>query len=184
MKHSNKISQLLPFVAIGILAAVVIINSGCNERKIYYDKEKASNQVIPITQARILEMNFINSRHGLDSLSKDSAVVRNNAIREFISKRYNAVNAETFGRDAIALLLDQPGADSIRIYYGMDAKGVFRLVLLPVDGKGKDIMREMVGKRNAVHFPGIPAAYAKDGDSYEAVETGQTCPPCLIDGGN
>ncbi|MEJ7737718.1 MAG: hypothetical protein WKF97_09855 [Chitinophagaceae bacterium] len=59
--------------------------------------------------------------------------------------------AESFDRNAIALLLKQKGAEGIRVYLGVDEAGEtgkeVKLVLVPVDKKGKDIVVHLLDEK-------------------------------------
>jgi hypothetical protein len=172
MKLTTTLSKLLL-----LLTVTAFIATGCgnnNDGKIAYDEANASKEVITIGQAKALQKKFMAER----------SVVGKKVTDSFLNREFNLPNAETFGRDAIALLLNQ-GADSIRIYYGLDSLGKCRLVLLPVDKMGKDMYKKLLGhkKETAITIPGVSSAKAQEstGDE-EAVETGQICPPCLIDG--
>lgn len=91
----------------------------------------------------------------------------------------NLGQAEAFNRDAIAILLNQKdaaGTDAagVRIYYGLDKQGQAKMVLVPYDKNGNDIVNKMIGEK-AVSVPGISSAnaYGTDGQTIEA---GQRCP--------
>ncbi|MCY1019241.1 hypothetical protein [Pyxidicoccus sp. MSG2] len=80
--------------------------------------------------------------------------------------------SESFNRDAIAALLnakDSSGnpATGVRIYQGLDAAGQTRLVLVPYDARGNDILTKLSS----------PGDAAVTGVSAEAVEDGIRCPP-------
>ena len=83
--------------------------------------------------------------------------------------------SESFNRDAIAALLnakDSSGnlAAGVRVYFGQGVDGQTRLVLVPYDGRGNDIITRLSQG---------DAASAVGG---EAVEDGKTCPPtCSAD---
>ncbi|MBC7903839.1 MAG: hypothetical protein H7Y27_10465 [Gemmatimonadaceae bacterium] len=157
-----------------LLVSGFLLNSckDAGDGKILLDEKRAAEQVIPIVKAKELQRQFIAGRAELGKLVTDTS---------FLSKHFDLPNAESFNRDAISLLLNQPGADGIRVYYGRDENGKVRLVLLPVDKNGKDIVNKLTGKPVAVTLPGVSTAKAFDEDG-EAVETGQICPPCIIDG--
>ncbi|MBS1946226.1 MAG: hypothetical protein JST47_00520 [Bacteroidetes bacterium] len=146
------------------LFLVAFVLSGCYRNKIPFNKERAMQEIIPIEQARSLQKNFIASHERLTRVIADST---------FLKNHFNLPNAETFNRDMIAALLNQDGADGIRIYYGEDAQGQIRLALLPVDAKGNDIVNTIVSA--AIKVPGISNVYAQTG---QAGENGQICPPC------
>jgi hypothetical protein len=155
-----------------ILFLLITIYTGCTngntDGKIPFNESRAAESVIPIEQARQYQRNFITGR---DTLSRSA------------TPNFNLPNAESFTRDAIILLLNQENADGIRIYYGKDNAGMVRLVLLPVDKNGKDIQTTLIdrGQTNAISIPGVSGAYAAPPAEAQAVENGQTCPPCLID---
>jgi hypothetical protein len=153
------------------VAVFSVILTGCYRDKIPFNRERAQQEIIPIEQARSLQKNFIASHERLEKVITDST---------FLKEHFNLPNAETFNRDMIAVLLNQDSAVGIRIYYGEDEKGQIRLVLLPVDEKGNDIVNTLIAT-TAIKVPGISSAYAQTGG--QAGETGQGCPPCQI-GGN
>jgi len=170
-----KQSRLLLVFAVLLIA---FIWAGCNDNngggKIPFDERRAAQSVIPIDTAKSYQANFLSTRETLRKLIGDT---------NFLDKNFNLPNAETFTRDAIILLLNQAGADGIRVYYGKDNSGVVRMVLLPVDKNRRDIQNVLVERRqtNAISIPGIPSAQAAPPSEAQAVENGQTCPPCIID---
>lgn len=151
------------------LIAVCIILTGCYRKKIFLDESRARQQLIPIEQARAYQQKFIASHEELSKFVSDTS---------FLKKRFNLPNAESFNRDMIALLLNQEDADGIRIYYGEDSNGQVKLVLLPIDKEGKDIITTLLTSTGAINIPGISGAYAAGG--FQAGEQGQNCPPCTI----
>lgn len=167
MKQQTFIARLL--MPLAILS--ITLSSCDNRRKIALDEKRASEQVIPISQAMELQNNFISRRDELSQMIGDTA---------FLSQKFNLSNAEAFNRDAIALLLNQADADGIRIYFGNDASGKVRLVLLPVDKSGGDIITTLISNNNGINFPGVPSAQAAPPANAQAVETGQICPTCKI----
>jgi hypothetical protein len=158
-----------------LLSAISFFTVSCNRPgKIRYNEERAAKHVISIKQAKRLQDSFIVRRQELSRLVQDTT---------FLSQKFFLSNSETFNRDAIALLLNQPGADSIRIYFGNDDNGKVRLILLPVDKNGKDIINKLISRKTALKIPGLSSAQAQDNNSVEdgeAIETGQICPPCSI----
>jgi hypothetical protein len=156
-------------LACTILVAACLILSGCYRKEIRFDEKRAREELIPIEQARVLQQKFIASRQELARLVSDSS---------FLKKSFKLSNAETFNRDMIAVLLNQDGADGIRVYFGEDADGQIKLVLLPVDKEGHDIVTTLLANTTALHIPGIAPAYADGGG--QAGENGQGCQPCII----
>ena len=147
---------------------------GVTAGQIPFDQKRAEQSVISIDTAKQYQANFISTREALGRLVGDTG---------FLAKNFNLPNAESFTRDAIILLLNQQGADGIRVYYGKDNAGVVRLVLLPVDKNGRDIQNVLIerGQTQAISIPGIQSAQAAPPSEAQAVENGQTCPSCLID---
>lgn len=173
MKQQKILSYLLLLSAI-LTITLISCKGQKNDRTIIYDEKRASEEVIPIDQAIQLQNNFIQGRAELTRLVRDSS---------FLTKRFNLSNAESFNRDAIALLLNQKDADGIRIYLGDDGNGKIRLVLLPVDAKGNDIITTLIGntsRSTGFKIPGVSSAQAAPPASAQAVETGQICPTCSI----
>ncbi len=154
-----------------IACLLVLAVAGCNNKeagKIPIDEKRAAEQVIPVEQGIAYQNRFISARTELAGLLKDST---------FLARKFNLANAESFNRDAIGLLLNQSGADGIKIYFGSDEKGQVKLVLVPVDKNGKDIITGLLSN-TALHIPGISSAQAQTGG--KVVENGQVCPPCEI----
>ncbi|WP_217603659.1 hypothetical protein [Chitinophaga sp. GbtcB8] len=161
------------FTYIAALVAIVLLNA-CQQPQgpIPFDPQKASIHTIPINEAATLTRDFRNTR---DQLIKN--------VR--LDSSLKLPTAETFNRDAFAVLLNQKDAQGIRIYYGRGKNGEVRLVMVPVDSKGEDIVVKLLDGKNsrgekAVGFiPGISTAQAQVDDA-EAMENGQRCdpPPC------
>lgn len=152
-----------------LIAVAGLALAGCNSGgEIPLDREQAKRHIITEKQARELVGRFKETRRRLG----DSAVL----------KSFNLPDAELFNRHAIALLLNQEGAEGIRVYIGHDAQGQVRLVLLPVDKNGKNIVRRLLGGKTA-YIPGVKSANAQydDGDG-EAIENGQRCPTVCDEG--
>lgn len=156
------------FAAIVLLVAAVGLIA-CSDGKIPFDEARAREQIIPVKQGQTFQDSFVSARAQLSRLITDST---------FLARKFNLPNAETFNRDAIAALLNAPGADGVRVYLGTGDKGELRLVLVPVDKNGKDIIGPLLGNKTALNIPGIPSAYAQNGG--DVVENGQVCPPCEI----
>ena len=171
-----KQSCYLAFIALLATSSILV---ACNNNDggtvgIPYDQRRAAQSVISIDTAKQYQANFISGRQTLARMVNDTG---------YLQKSFNLPNAESFTRDAIILLLNQAGADGIRVYYGKDNAGVVRLVLLPVDKSGRDIQNVLIqrGQTNAISIPGISSAQAAPPSEAQAIENGQTCPPCIID---
>jgi hypothetical protein len=159
-------TPVLRLIMLFSLAALAF--AGCNQESpgggIPIDRERAKTHIITEKQARALIGRYKESR------------LRVNDTTNFLRDTSSLPHAESFNRHAIALLLNQEGAEGIRIYFGRDEKGEVHLVLLPIDKDGKNIVRRLLGGRQA-YIPGVKSANAQyeDGDG-EAVENGQRCP--------
>lgn len=158
-----------------IMLGVTVLFSQCrneittDQQQIPYNREKAQVHVIPEDIARQLTANFKKGQAELARQLKDSA---------YLQKSFSMPLAESFNRDAIALLLNQKGAKGVRIYLGQDAKGIVRMVLVAVDERNNDI----VGKNGKVmKFTSLDDS--ADGSSSVILEAGQRCPTLCSTGG-
>jgi len=93
--------------------------------------------------------------------------------------------AESFNRDAIAVLLNQKDssgneAAGVRIYYGYDEGGRVRLILVPYDKNGNDIIHQLIVEKTT-KIPGISEAKAYWGNG-QTIENGQRCPTICSNG--
>ena len=149
-----------------ILSAGLVALTSCSDGqgKIPVDEKLARVHIIPVKDAKAYSRSFEQGRSDLAKRLGDST---------YLVDTLNLPNAEMFNRHAIALLLNQEGAEGIRIYFGRDAKGQVRLVLLPVDKEGKNIIRKLL-PAGTVSIPGVSSAYAQE--EGEAIENGQRCP--------
>jgi hypothetical protein len=163
-------ARKFPLVVLCLVAFSFIL-SGCYRDQIPLDEKRASQQVIPIEQAKAFQNRFIETHRELTQrMGGDTS--------GFMKTKFVLSHGESFNRDMIALLLNQKGADGIRIYLGQDEKGEVRLVLLPIDKDGKDIITTLIANSTALKIPGISQSNA--GTGGQAGETGQNCYPCTI----
>lgn len=168
MKHRTFIRHLLPLMAVMALTQCTTPTSRQDAgaiTEIPLDKNKASLHVITAEEARMLRTGFLAGKKDLQ------AKIPGN----YLDSTFNMPEGETFNRDAIIALLNAPEATDIRIYLGKDAKGQVRMILLPVDSSGTDILTTLVAGAQALKVPGIPSAKAQSGG--QAMESGQRCPP-------
>jgi hypothetical protein len=156
-------------VAISGFILVMLFLYSCNGDKngIPVDTERAKVHIIPMDQADAYRSDFGKTKEVLRSRISDSS---------FLDSQFDLPVAEMFNRDAIALLLNQEGADGIRIYFGRDANGKVRLVLLPVDKNGKDIRKMLIDDASLTQKAGAQPPGATGGGFGQAVEVGQRCP--------
>lgn len=152
-----------PLLFITTLAVVTLL-AGCTSGGIPVDEERARLHIIKVKDAKAYTASM---RQGLEMLHRrmgDTTTVRDS---------FNIPLAETFNRDAIALLLNQEGADGVRIYLGRNNKNEICMILVPVDKNGQNIIKNLIGSSTAF-IPGVSSAYAQD--DGEAIQTGQRCP--------
>ncbi|UPK72400.1 hypothetical protein [Chitinophaga filiformis] len=163
MKHRN----FLRFFSAAVLLAAFTKCTPHHEeqRDIPLDKTRAFEHVIPIDEARRLRQGFLAGRKELQSKLPGN----------YLDSAFNIPEGETFNRHAIAAILNAKGAQGLRIYMGRDEKGQVRMVLLPVDSSGADILTTLVSREKAANIPGVQPA--KAGTQEQAMESGQRCPP-------
>ena len=162
------------------LSMLIITTVGCKQQttgygKIPVNEDSIKRHILPIADAIEYTKNFRTAR---DTFYNQRPSIKN---------ELNFPQAEAFNRDAIAVLLNQKdsagnGAAGVRIYYGLDRSGSVRMVLVPYDSKGNDIINQLVGDKS-VKIPGIASAYA-EGSNGQTIEAGQRCPTvCSSTGG-
>jgi len=163
MEHRN----FLRFFSAAVLIAALTKCTPHHEqqRDIPLDKARALVHVISIDEARSLRQGFLVGRKELQSKLPGN----------YLDSAFNIPEGETFNRDAIAAILNAKGAQGLRIYMGKDEKGQVRMVLLPVDSSGTDILTTLVSRDKAAIIPGIQPARASSLE--QAMESGQRCPP-------
>ena len=151
-------------------ALLVIVFIGCNDQKtgdIPYNEANIRNNILSIKEAVRYTADFRHTRDTFYSRVTD------------LERMLNLAKAESFNRDAIAVLLNQKDssgayAAGIRMYLGRDGQGQVRFILVPIDSKGNDIINRLITDK-AVSIPGIPSAYAQSGGG-QVIENGQRCP--------
>jgi len=124
--------------------------------------------VIPDSTAGQYQMRFIKAYDTLKMIAPG-----------FLAHHFRIPNAETFSREAICALIFQRGVDSVRIFYGEDSTGGFRLMLKGVNGSGK-IVKIKFPKPGVSDTTKLTTNLPQD--DGDALENGQTCPPCMVDG--
>ena len=160
-----------------LIGATAFVLSSCNQAtpagKIPYNEDSVRRHILPIRNAVVYTMKFRNAR---DTFYRQLPP---------LEKGLNLGQAESFNRDAVAVLLNQNDstgkeAAGIRVYYGLDEGGQVRLVLVPYDQNGNDIINTLVAEK-AVSIPGVPSAKAFAGDG-QVIENGQRCPTACSNG--
>lgn len=88
--------------------------------------------------------------------------------RRYRDQSEHPVKGHCFTRQTLEQLLNQPGAEGIRLYYGRTEQNEPRLVAVATDAEQQDIL-------------GAVASFARTedpGGSGGGVDTGAPCPPC------
>ena len=159
--------QLPAFILISVFITCLM---GCTPppmANIPFSEDSVRNHILPIKEAVAYTANFRTVR--------DSFYNRLPSLKTSL----NLGQAEAFNRDALAVLLNQKDASGnqaagVRIYYGLDRNADVRMVLVPYDNMGNDIINELIGNKT-VGIPGIPSAQAA-GTNGQTIENGQRCP--------
>lgn len=177
MKSKLSPAGVLTFLlVVTLLAGCKVDNGDKTDTDYRFDTTVAAKSVIPLMEATQLQQSFINGRTDLGKLITDTG---------YLSKNFNIPNGEAFSKDALLLLLSQKEADGVRMYYGKDVKGVVRLVLMPIRKDGSVIYTRLIGSRKSGQDSSQTSKSTinndGDDDDDEAVETGQTCPPCILE---
>jgi hypothetical protein len=170
-KFLRPVSWVLPGL-LGLLIVSTFTLSGCGggpgEPPINLDS--VSGHVIPIKDAIALTTKF---RNTVDTL---------NAHCPGFKDSFLIGRSEAFNRDSYWLLLRQKDssghyAAGIRIYYGLDAKGVMKLVMVPYSRDGYDIIKNLISADDKP-VPGVSPAKVESLSTggAQALEQGQLCP--------
>lgn len=162
-------------VAVAALVSLGFRDSPGSERAggIPFNLEAAKKHFIPMDVAAGYTRHFRQTREALHGQHPG------------MKARLALEQSESFNRDAIAALLNAKDAGGnpaagVRIYQGLDAAGQTRLVLVPYDAHGKDILTKLSSQEGAAVSAGSAASF----DAAEAVEDGVRCPPhCQDDEG-
>ena len=132
--------------------------------------------IIPISQAIQYTAEF---RAALDS---------DRRLKPDALKATTFLRAEEFPSDLFYALLaeknDKQGkARGIRIYLGKDADGQVKMVLVPVDSLGNDMLGQIIDLKGKP-LPGKAHALSLQADGGQAGEEGQQCPAACDGGGS
>jgi hypothetical protein len=178
---NNYLSPIKPntliFTTLTILLVALILGlSGCQPAPApLINLDSVKTHVIPIAQARAWTARF---RAMNDSLRKKCP--------QFSDSLW-LPRAEAFNSDLISLLLSQKDssgatAAGIRVYYGLDEKGVCRMIIVPYDKNNNDIINRLTVADDKP-VPGVTEKVAESGEGGQAGETGQQCPTVCSTGG-
>lgn len=182
----NKILSLnrlvFPFLSVFIITVTIFGLSGCehHEKNVVVlpapNDDTVGNHVIPIQVARALTADF---RASIDSFNVHCPMFKD-------SMHFG--HAEAFPSDVIIKLLlqhnDKQGwARGIRMYFGRGPGGEIKMVLVPYDKNGNDMIDRIVDLKGNPAPGTTPIKTEKmstiDG---QAVEQGQRCPTICDDG--
>ena len=127
--------------------------------------QELEEHIIPLSLAKEYSQRFLRIRDTvLPSLMTNAGA---------LSEQFNMPLCETFNREAIDALMAVNGTQALRIYLGVDAQGQVRLVLLPVDDEGNNIITTLSGEGARAG----KARGADEEDDGDAVENGHRPPP-------
>lgn len=173
----KRLSAGLSFAA--IICLVFSGLAGCNndngggEHKPSYNPEVVKQHIISIDAARTLTRSF---RSSIDTFNVKCAGFK---------EQMKFIHAEEFPADVFNALLaehtDSTHARGIRIYLGRGADGAIRMVLVPVDSSGNDMIGKIIDLKGKP-APGTARVESLSVDDGQAVEDGQRC-PTLCDNG-
>ena len=181
----NKIPSLnrllYPLLSFSLLVITVCGLSGCGpgEDKVVLPKpieDTVANHVISIDVARALTASF---RASIDSLNINCPNFKD-------SMHFG--HAEAFPTDVYVKLLTQHNdkqgyARGIRIYLGRGPGGEIKLVLVPYDKNGNDMIDQLVGMDGKPAPGTTPIKTEKlTTTSGQVIEEGQRCPTACDDG--
>ena len=177
-KISPRPGTLLALFTFMLLACL----SGCNPNqsgeggKLPYNEDSVQPHIISIGLAKQYTRNF---RMAVDSFNRICGNFKD-------SMKFG--HAEAFPADVFAALLDetnpkQGSAKGIRIYYGRGPDGDIRLVMVPYDSLGNDMIGHIVDLK-ANPAPGKAHVEALTTDAGQAAEDGQRCPTLCDTGGS
>jgi hypothetical protein len=175
MSKILKSVRLLQAMVVLLIVSAVCHFSACQptgggEEMINPDSVK--NHIISIALADELTANF---RAAIDTLDKNVPHFKD-------SMQFG--HAEAFPKDVFLELLRQKSdsggpAVGIRIYYGRDADGKIRQILVPYDSNGNDIINHIMDVSNKpVSGAKVEALKVSDG---QALENGVRCPTACGD---
>ena len=135
-----------------------------------YNVDSVKNHVIPLSMAIELTKDF---RRSIDTFNQKCP-----GFKDSMQFGYS----EAFNSDSYNLLLDQKDstgkpAAGIRIYYGVGKNGQIKLILVPYDVNGNDILHHLVSIDNSKTPAGGAKTESLIVDGPQALEEGQHCPP-------
>jgi hypothetical protein len=183
MKKIPTSLRLFPGALVIVVACLFLSGvSGCGPHhgdgdeggKPSINEDTLRNHVISITEARELTQGF---RSVLDTTTYHLNPKFIDSVRFLRSEMFPA---DVFNDLLMQSDPKQGKAKGIRIYLGKDASGQLRMVLVPVDSLGNDIINHLVNlKPGAVHTRALTSD-----DGGQGFEEGQQCPTACPNGGS
>jgi hypothetical protein len=179
----NKVSRPLLARLLPAAAIILVIASlpGCGNNNhddggkppTSFNADTVANHVISINEARLLTRTF---RNTVDTFNRICVGFKD-------SLKFG--HAEEFPGDVFTALLQEENpkqgkAKGIRIYYGRGVDGEIKLVLVPVDSLGNDMIGTII-KLKENPTPGKAHTLSASSDG-QAAEQGQRCPTLCDDG--
>lgn len=162
MKRSQSVLYLIILILL-----VLLIYREFSRGSIPVDKEKAKEHIITMTEAATYTRAFASAKMELQKQLQDTG---------YLNRNFNLPICELFNRDAIAALLNKKESAGVRVYLGLNPKKEVVFVLVPVDGRGKDISEKLLAYETP-WIPGVSRAVAMPPDAdAEALERGHRCP--------
>ena len=164
-------SWILPVLFL-LVAVCTFTLSGCHGGPVEppINEDSVRPHAISIAEAAALTANF---RNTVDSLSKKCPQMKDSLRLGY---------SEAFNSDTYRILLRQKDstgqlAAGIRIYYGLSKDGQVKLVMVPYDHNGNDILHHLISTDNKP-VPGVSPAHteALSVTDAQAMEQGQLCP--------
>lgn len=176
------------FFSTTVLFAIAFLFLGCSkdvqEKEISVDRSNVAKHIISTRLANSYTHKFrtVYDKYTQSTQGKMSEASIGTSASAGCS--LNLPIAESFNRDAIALLLNQKDvtgnvAAGIRMYYGINENNEVCLVLTPYDNNGKDIINNLTTTAPvAIKLPGVSTATAQTVslDEGTVIERGQRCP--------
>jgi hypothetical protein len=135
-----------------------------------YNEDSVKNHVISLGEAIQLTKDF---RRHIDTFNTKCP-----GFKDSMQFGYS----EAFNADSYQLLLSQKDsagrlAAGVRIYYGLGKDGQIKLVLVPYDVDGKDILHHLISSDSTKTPAGAAKATGVTASDAQALEQGQHCPP-------
>ena len=164
-------SWILPALLLMIVSCTLFTLSGCHEGpgEPPLNEDSIRPHAISIADAAILTAKW---RNITDSFGQKCPT-----LKDSLKFGYS----EAFNGDTYRILLRQKDslgrpAAGIRIYYGVGKEGQIKLVMVPIDSNGNDILRHLISTEKPSPGGSSPHTEALTVSGAQAMEQGQLCP--------